>query len=248
VEAIVKRTAKALLVDVFLVGISPAQKKEKSWTDWSKKEAEKILKDSPWGQTYIVTDTSEMTYSPTITSTTADRRDDRNVGRVERGAVNQEVYVKYNIRFLSAKPIRQAFCRLIEIEQGETNKQLAEQLRSFVDRNFGEYIVISVGFESNDQRFSGPVMQEINSAVASTLKNSTYLERKDGKRLFLMDYRAPISDGLGAKFIFPRTFEESHFLNADSGEVRFFSELGKKVKLDMRFKVADMTYDGRLEY
>ena len=239
-----KRTAISLLILFSLGGLVSAQKKMKPWTEWSKKDAEKILNDSPWAQTQIATDTSEMTYRPTITGTTADRSVS---DRTERGAVNQEVFVKYRIRFLSAKPIRQAFARMIEIEQKQPDSKLLEQLRTFVDRSFDEYIVVAVGFESSDQRFSGPVMQEINSAVASTLKNSTYLERKDGKRLFLMDYRAPINDGMGAKFVFPRMVDGQAFIQPDSGEVRFFAEVGKKVKLDMRFKVSDMALEGRLE-
>ena len=239
-----KRTAILLLILCSLGGLVSAQKKMKPWTEWSKKDAEKILNDSPWGQTQIATDTSEMTYRPTVTATTADRSVS---DRTERGAVNQEVFVKYRIRFLSARPIRQAFARVIEIEQKQADSKLLEQLRSFVDRSFEEYIVVAVAFESSDQRFSGPVMQEINSAVASTLKNSTYLERKDGKRLFLMDYRAPISDGMGAKFVFPRMVDGEPFIKPDSGEVRFFAEVGKKVKLDMRFKVSEMALEGRLE-
>jgi hypothetical protein len=241
----VKRTAISLLILFSLGGLVSAQKKIKPWTEWSKKEAEKILNDSPWGQTQIVTDTSEMTYRPTVTGTTADRSVSDT--RTERGALNQEIFVKYRIRFLSARPIRQAFARVIEIEQKEADSHLSEQLRSFVDRRFDEYIVVAVAFESNDQRFSGPVMQEINSAVSSTLKNSTYLERKDGKRLFLMDYRAPINDGMGAKFIFPRMVDGQSFIKSDSGDVRFFAEVGKKVKLDMRFKVSDMVLEGQLE-
>jgi hypothetical protein len=244
-----KRTAILVSIVFILTGIGLAQKKEKPWTEWSKKDAEKILNESAWGQTQVATDTSEMTYSPTVSSTTANRRisADSTGDRTERGAVNQEVYVKYRIRFLSAKPIRQAFAKIIEADQGERNPQLSEQLKVFVDRNFEEWIVVAVGFESNDQRFAGPVMQEINSAVAATLKNTTYLERNDGKRLFLMEYRAPINDGLGAKFVFPRLNDGQPFITKDTDEVRFFAEVGKKVKLNMRFKVSDMMYEGRLE-
>ncbi len=91
-------------------------------------------------------------------------------------------------------------------------------------------------------------MQEINSAVAGTLKNNTYLERGDGKRLFLTDYRAPISDGLGAKFVFPRRVDGKPFITPDAGEVRFFTEVGEKVRLNQRFKISEMMYDGRLEF
>ena len=37
-----------------------AQEKGKAWTDWSKKEADKMLSDSPWAQTQTDTDTSQM--------------------------------------------------------------------------------------------------------------------------------------------------------------------------------------------
>lgn len=244
-----KRAFTLLLATVWLAGFTPAQKKIKPWTEWSKKDAEKILNDSPWGQTQIITDTSEMTYTPTVTATTAARRDDRSLdgGRTERGAVNQEVHVKYRIRFLSAKPIRQAFARIIEMEQEKPNPQLSSQLQEFVDRSFEDYIVLAVTIESNDQRFAGPVMQEINSAVASALKNTTYIERKDGKRLFLMDYRAPINDGLGAKFVFPRQAEGEPFITSEIGEVRFVAEVGTRVKINMRFKVSEMIYENRLE-
>ena len=45
-----------------------AQKQLKPWTDWTKSDVEKILNDSPWGQTQIDTDTSEMVYTPTTRS------------------------------------------------------------------------------------------------------------------------------------------------------------------------------------
>jgi hypothetical protein len=37
-------------------------------------------------------------------------------------------------------------------------------------------------------------------------------------------------------------------LEAASGEVRFALEMGKAVKINRRFKVADMMYDGKLEF
>ena len=63
-----------------------------------------------------------------------------------------------------------------------------------------------------------------------------------------MDYRAPIQDGLGAKFVFPRMVEGKPFIDANSGEIRFATELGKTVKISRRFKVTEMMYDGKLEF
>ncbi|HEX7774545.1 MAG TPA: hypothetical protein VF435_19125, partial [Pyrinomonadaceae bacterium] len=82
----------------------------------------------------------------------------------------------------------------------------------------------------------------------TSLKESTYLERQDGQRVMLADFKAPIADGLGAKFVFPRTLDGQPFLAAENGGVKFYSQLSKKVKLEARYKASEMVYDGRLEY
>src|SRR6267154_1168044 len=78
-----------------------AQKKDKPWTDWSKKDAEKMLADSPWAQTQTDTDTSEMFYSPTYVPGSSRTNNER----AGSGAVNSAVDVKFHVRFFSARPI-----------------------------------------------------------------------------------------------------------------------------------------------
>jgi hypothetical protein len=232
---------------------------ERPWSEWTKVEAEKILNNSAWGHVQTETDTSEMVYTPTTqSSNTASTRSETirgatdrqavNNSRAAQGATNQAVSVNYYVRLLSARPVRQAFMRVITLAQTTPDRELLKGLQQFVDRDFSDYIVVAVSFDSTDGRYSGPVLQSFASATAGTLKNRTYLERKDGKRLFLMDYQSPINDGLGAKFIFPRMVDERNFLNADSGSVRFISEVGSQIKLNVTFKLSDMMYQGQLEY
>jgi hypothetical protein len=63
------------------------------------------------------------------------------------------------------------------------------------------------------------------------LKDKVYLERKDGKRLALADYRPPGPDGMGAKFVFNRTLEGQPFLTPQSDNVRFSAQLSEKENL-----------------
>jgi hypothetical protein len=252
-----KKTFFALLLIALLLGAGSAQ--QKPWNEWTKVEAEKILNQSAWGQTQTDTDTSEMMYSPTsqsgiststrpgVTGTTTDRQSINN-SRAAQGAKNQAIAVNYHVRLLSAKPVRQAFMRLIELTQKTPDKELLADLQSFVQRDFSEFIVVAVGFDSTDGRFSGPALQAFASSNLGILKNKTYLERKDGKRVFLMQYQAPINDGLGAKFIFPRIVDEKKFLTAESGSFRFYSEVNGQLKLNISFKLSDMMYNGQLEY
>ncbi|HEX6045788.1 MAG TPA: hypothetical protein VFZ22_14945 [Pyrinomonadaceae bacterium] len=252
-----KKIVLAAVVLALLLGASLAQ--EKPWEQWTKAEADKILNHSAWGQTQTDTDTSEMMYSPTslgggststrtiATGSQTDRQSVNN-NRVAQGANNQAISVNYHVRLLSAKPVRQAFMRVIELAQKTPDQELLDGLRSFVQRDFSDFIVVAVSFDSTDGRYSGPALQAFAAGTIGTLKNKTYLERKDGKRVFLMDYHAPISDGLGAKFIFPRIVDEKKFVNADSGSFRFYSEVSNQIKLNVTFKMSDLMYKGQLEY
>src|SRR5581483_5425997 len=122
-----KKIAVAILMVCALVVIAGAQKKFKTWTEWTEKDAQKILDDSPWGQTQVETDTSEMFYSPTTPGGT------NAAARGQQGAINQ------------------AFARRVELQ----NPKLSEQLRAFAERKSDQWIVVAVDYDSKDQRFSG---------------------------------------------------------------------------------------------
>ena len=247
-----KNSIAALTMVLVMAGAVSAQKQLKPWGEWTQKDAQKILDDSPWGRTQTETDTSQMFFSPTSDpNRTGVRTTSNDSSRLNQGATNQAVPLNFRIRFFTARPIRQAFARTIALKQTNLTKELTAQLTAWSDAHTDDWIIVAVAFDSTDQRYSGPVMQAFGSATMATVKNSTYLERKDGKRVFASEYQAPGSDGAGAKFVFARTLDGQPFLNAESGEVRFYSEFQTAkppFKLDMRFKVADMMFDGKLEY
>jgi hypothetical protein len=233
-----RKLACLILALGLLGGLATAQKKVKPWTEWSEKDAQKILDDSPWAHIQTETDVTEMFFTPTTQGNSG-----AGTSRGTQGATNQATKLDFRIRLLSAKPVRQALARTIIAKQPD----MAPQMKAFVDRDFGEFIVVAVTWDSADQRYSGQAMQLFNSANTGLIKNKTFLEVKGGQRNFLGQYLAPQADGLGAKFIFPRTVDEKPFVPAD-GELRFWSEFSDKIKLNMRFKLSEMTYEGKLEY
>lgn len=222
-----------LLIVAALTTVTIAQR-TKPWTEWAKKDVDKMLNESPWGQTQTETDTSQMTYSPTS---------DKTAMSVD-GANNQAVDFKYHIMFFSAKPIREAFARRVLLSNPAIKP---EQLNNFINGDYSESIVVAVIPESKDARYLRPIEEAMKGSTVDTLKNNTYLERNDGKRVFLEDYAPPGSDGTGAKLQFPRTFEGKPFLTSDSS-VRVVSSFGKGVKVSWKFKLSDMMYDGKLEF
>ena len=237
-----------LLLSVTLVSVSFAQKEKKPWTEWSQKEAEKMLNDSPWSQVQKDTDTAEMFFQPTADPRTAGARAPNSNSRLEQGATNQATNLNYSVRFFSARPVRQAFMRMIQLQQKNLEPEVLARMKNFAEVPASDSIIITVTIEGTDKRSLGTVMQVVESAATGTLKNSSYLERNDGKRVFLQEYVPPGRDGFGARFIFPRVVDEQPFLSSQFTDVRFVAEFGKTLKLNRRFKLADMMLDVKLEY
>lgn len=244
------KIAVVTMIIASLVLVAFAQKKEKPWTEWTEKEVNKMLNDSAWGQTQTDTNTSEMFYSPTSQGRTSSRPLDTSPGgsgsndRATQGALNQATNLNYRVRFLTAKPIRQALARRAQL----LNPQLAEQLAAFAEQKTDQYIVVTVDVDSSDRRFSGPAMQVFKSLNTGNLKNVTYLEVKSGQRVFLQEYIAPTEDGMGAKYVFPRQVDGKPFVDKESGYLRFYTEMSKDFKIQMRFNVSKMVYGEELEY
>ena len=212
-----------------------AQWNKKPYTEWSEKEATKVLNDSPWGQTQALTDTTQMTGMA---------RADSSQSRIA------EVFnVNLRIRFLSAKPVRQAISHLMEMKNRESiSAQLAAQLKAFAAADFPDYIVITVLSES--EKASG-LLQQTQAAfyklTTNELKNNTYL-LAGGQRIFIKEYQPPAKDGLGARYIFPRSVDGKPFITPETADVLFRSEPVGYFVLNMRYKVKDMMFDGKLEY
>lgn len=239
---------------VVLFACSAFAQKTKPWTEWSEKEAAKILNDSPWGQTQVEEKRETPSASSAITSVGGNRRDSERVlssndaNRIESGEQKTNTSIRFRARFLSAKPVRGAFARLLLLKKAEVDEALSTELQGFVDRDFADYVVVVVTAEAADPKLVGPALQILTTATTEVLKDKVYLERKDGKRLTLANYRPPGPDGMGAKFVFMRTLEGQPFLTAESDNVRFFAQLTDKTKLNVRYKVSDMMYEGKLEY
>src|SRR5215471_21194324 len=107
-----KTTVLICLILVVACGTCFAQK-TKPWTEWSEKDAEKILNDSAWGQTQTEETSSQSTQMSAVSSTTAAKeRTVRDAGAAASSAQSGEsrapATMHYRVRLLTAKPIRAA--------------------------------------------------------------------------------------------------------------------------------------------
>lgn len=218
-----------------------AQWNKKPHTEWNEKEAQKVLNDSPWGRSQVFTSPVTLYRGPVSS---------RQGGVPTSSRPQDATHVNFRIRFLSAKPVRQAVARMLEVKQkDEVSSELAEQLKTFTAGEFQEYIVITVSCDATEPGANvREAMTLLQTSATANLKNNTFLEIKGGKRLFLQEYQQPRSDGLGARFLFPRLVDGQPFITLESEEIRFFTELSGNYRLDRRYKTKDMVYEGKLEY
>lgn len=246
---IMNRTFALSLVVLFLFCAASAQWNKKPYTEWSEKEAVKLLSDSPWAQTLTFSESSEaqrmMQRDSQGRITDTGRSDDLGSSRTSDIPV-----VNFRIRFLSARPVRQAFARMMELRQrGNLSPDGAARLRAFATADSPEAIVVAVLCESPK---TTKTFQEARALLynqtTGELKSKTYLLVKGGERVYLQEYQPPPSDGLGARFIFPRAVNGKPVLGAESESVRFYSELSSAYVLNQSYKVKDMMFDGKLEY
>jgi hypothetical protein len=235
-----------------LLNASAFGQKTKPWTEWNEKDVKKVLTDSAWAQSqteYTESAPTGGTITPVqprnAATTTAAQNTESGETMGRKGAASSTIY---RVAFLTAKPVRAAFIRLIELQHPETPAAKVAELRTFIDRDFGDIVIVTLLLDGTNKLGKDSAMKQISAADVEALKTTAYLERKDGKRVALNDYRPPTQDGMGAKFIFPRTLDGQPFIDANSGELRVNIQLGKTVKLNRRFKVAEMMYDGKLEY
>ncbi len=231
---------KLLFIGIFygsLIGMVAAQS-VKPWTDWSQKDAEKILNSSAWGQSQMRGEAPPSVRPPSGAGTQATRQGP--------APLPPEVFVR--ARFISAKPVREAFASRLRNAHPSPSAELEKELQTIIDNGFGDYIIVAVNVDGRNPATVGATLQGLRKLDVSQLTNKVYLERKDGKRLSVIDYRSPVADDMGGKFVFARSLDGEPFLTPESGSVRFVMNLSDNLKLNLKFDVPKMIYDGNLEY
>jgi hypothetical protein len=253
------RPARALALLLVCACASLAQMDKKPYTEWSEKEADKVLNNSGWGQTQTFTDTSLQKSSiaddpKTASRTQADSNNSASLdyGNSDLGAtrVSDVPIVNFRMRLLTARPVREAIVRMLAIRRKEEpGSQMAEQFKKFIDSETSDQIIIAVVCDAPKVTVSFQKARTLLlNLTTAELKNNTFLFIKGNERVPLAEYQPPRPDGLGARFIFPRTINGKPVITAESGEARFYSELSDKFTLNRKFRVKDMMYQGKLEY
>ncbi len=198
---------------------------------WDLQKAVGLLTESPWAR--------QQTYTSII-------------GGIGSGISGQkEIYSTFFIRFLSARPVREAYARIRLIEAGydklskEDKSRFDRSLEPGLNLDSSRWIIVTLTFRSNDPSVELRVRQFLEMQTAESMRPRAYLSTARYPQLNIAAYFPPRQDEIGAKFIFPRAVEGVPVVSRTDEAVVFELEVpGFNPNLRVKFPVADMLVKG----
>jgi len=217
-----------------LLALASALPAEQAVPNWPMAKAVEILNSSPWARHETFT---------------------RVIGGVGSGVSGEkEIFDTFYVRFLSARPIREAFARLQQIQygydrlDGESKLRFDALLRSGLQLDVDRWIVVAVSFRSNDPNEESAARRFFQKETAETLKRKAFLATEDFPQIPVAAYFPPREEGVGAKFVFPRTINGAPVVSRTGKKIVFelLDVPGAEPKLRASFTIRDMLVDGNL--
>jgi hypothetical protein len=168
----------------------------------------------------------------------------------------KEIFNTFYVRFFSAPPIRQALLRIQQIQYGydgwaaEEKRRFDESVAADLLSGFGDWIVVTVGFRSNDPNEESNVRRFFERQNTETLNNKAFLSTEQFSQVRIHTYFAPRDEGIGAKFVFPRQYQGTPLVSKTSKTVSFelLDVPTASPRLRARFAVKDMTINGQVVF
>jgi hypothetical protein len=234
---------------------------EKPFTQWTEKQAQKILSDSPWGKTQLITlegsgpdlEGGRGVYGTPTPTGRPDTAAGGGGGTEPRpgspgglggadgsspaglGGNREARTLNFQVLWYSSTKVRQALGRLGQL-RGNVSE---EQVNMFSQQPMENYVIA----------ISGPMMKPFEDANLESLKAKTFLvSKKDkNKKVELKEYVSPKDrkDGL-ALFAFSRALDGKPLLEMADEEAQFLTEQGP-LRVKASFRLAKMVTDGKLD-
>jgi len=204
---------------------------DKPFRKWTLEEAVEILTQSPWAR--------EETFT-------------RVVGGIGSGVLGEkEIYSTFFVRFLSARPVREAYARVQQIQAGydqaaaQEKRRIDASLASVLKLDSSRWIVVAVSFRSNDSSIELRMKEFFDVETTESMQSKAHLATARYPQLELSAYFPPRDDAVGAKFVFPRKVDDQPVVAREDQTVTFELEVpGFERDLRASFTVPRMMVNG----
>ena len=164
---------------------------KKDYNQWSQKEVTRMLEKSPWAQQFT--------------------NQGIEIGSMDGDAMDgAQPYIKYQIQFRSAQPIRQAIVRQMALNQkydslsSEQKQQFDKSAEAFLSVDVSNAVVVYITYETNNNEYDRQLARHWQSQTVDLLKNYVYLSSDTGDKVPIANYYVDEGGGRSFQFIFPR--------------------------------------------
>jgi hypothetical protein len=117
-----------------------------------------------------------------------------------------------------------------------------------IELDDSQWIVVTVGFRSNDPNEESDVRRFFQSETLETLKTKAFLSTPTCSQVEISAYFPPREESVGAKFVFPRVVNGIPVVTEDCESVTFelLDVPGADPNLQATFRIESMVVDGKV--
>src|ERR1041384_6007192 len=130
------------VVMLLFVTVAVSQKELKPWKQWNRKEAEKVLNDSPWSRAHTKPAPPQSADLPANCGAPRGREDAARTNATSTSVTLQ-------VRFFTAKPIRQAYVRMLELADTPPDAANIEKMEAWANLAADDRIIVTLGYSGN---------------------------------------------------------------------------------------------------
>jgi len=224
------------------VGFAQGFWQKKAPGEWSAQECEKLLTDSPWAKSRTVGDVLiEEIGKPA----SVDGREGHP-------------WIAYAARFWSARPVRQAFVRQLQLAKGfislspEQKLSIEEQNDRILSMEFPDRIVLTVVCSTNVESYKRDLVRFWQTRPAALWTMDTFLITGKGR---IPPLGVGVAPGAGGQFElhFPRTIDRQPVVSPSDKSISLefvHPDIGvlRTERLLFNFKVKEMILAGEVIY
>lgn len=230
---------------------------KKPFRHWTEVDVTKILNDSGWARTQairVMRPKQMRAVAGQVSEVASATSPDAHAAL---GGAEDAVDYRFTIRLRSARPIREAIVRLVQLESKydqmspEQQKSIDGQTSQLLECNeCRDNYIVSVGFGSLNSKNVDLVYDWFKGQTVASLKGYIYLANELGERRDLINFIAPKVPGEEVFFFFPRLDENGKPLITSRNKKLLFRMSDKKASSITNFNmdVAKMILDDKPEF
>lgn len=220
----------------------------KPFTEWTQKEVDKLLRNSPWSRSVMISSVAsgqrggrygesapDDPLGAGVPSSSGDEGGDFG-GRGGLGSLSAGPGAPIYIWWYG-RPVREALARRIQLTNPEATQQQMDNFLNY--RSTTHYALLLTGALAGLRGAASP-------EGLQKLKKETYLEKKGKVRIPLDDLALPSGPGQPLVLRFLKQVDGRPTVTPADKEVELTTRIGPE-RIRARFKIADMMVNGELE-